>query len=1197
VEIANGGTLPVALVGVMRIPVEGYTGPPKKMRKFSMDLVDSLLVPGIKCTLISPKALFRRQGIRTYFNDELFFQLPDGTVVGFVETARNYTLYLLDDGGNSTDIYFAGVRRDSPCSDDTAHNRLAHFGWARIDASHDCTIGLPVARGTRPSLKRPCQGCIRGGARRVLKKRRPKGKYTYFGQCMASDICTMPKSTPFGFTGMLCFYDLFSRFIALYYIREHRSSEVIACMKQLLADHGHDMKNGKVDTWFLDNDSVFTSDALEDAARELVTRLRYISPWNPWQNVSETAWRIILRPLRICLAASNASEACWPFAANQIVRIHNGLATLSDLVQDSVASQVACYIAALTDTAPPGTQRNSPYFLKTGKKSDFTHIRTLFCAAECIIRNSDDLRRRNSKISPITQSACHLGIDDRRNGYFMYLLQEQRFTTFAFDDCYLTEDSFPVINKILGEALFDGTISRLPSLQQQMADSTGITLDETRTPPSPTTVPPAPIGRDGPAAPPPGHCSDTRCTLPYGHSGPHSFERVTFGISGPPSQSLRPRGTVTYSRIAATVGGFSGNLDTLFPNSYPPSVYLDVLTSESDPYSFYLDYFSEDQGATIFPIYFSTACFKSEPSPSDQPRSLREELEGPNKETWVESCLDDIRAKLRNKAFELVEDEGQIRHKTKFALTYKFDDNGTLKCPGGYRARWVGCGYTMKEGRDFPTFGNYTATPAATTVRGFGCFIMKLNLFSGIGDVIKAFTLATLPEPIFVEQPYLHLPKMAVIGSNGKPKLAKCIQSLEGLPPSGHLFQRMHITWFKNEETVKRDTFIFTQSTFDPCFLVCHMSSGIIGVLIWVDDLWLAFSSDNIFNKFIELYKIRFPSKFSIGATKFVGLELDHKRSTEPGIPSTLSLGQTNFIHQTFLKYMPPARQSENFTLPATTDRNSPLHYSKLSVATDKELEDMKQVPFLACFASILFSSVFTRADISLNMSVTGQFMQRPTKFAWEGLLQVLGYADRTRFDNIIRYSSLPPSVPRVIGRNFSPEEFEALLKFFKDNMGLHGWCDASWLLRSIAGYFIMCCNGLLDWRVAIIRVICGSSAEAEVSCGSFIAKRLVFIRNLFNDMTIKIDGRIPLCIDSTAAEDLAHKEGVSKRTAHFLRWQYTLRWMVVYRYLILNFVFDHEQLANLMTKPVSINEFRNFCKFVFNYNARRISPTKVFPL
>ena len=97
--------------------------------------------------------------------------------------------------------------------------------------------------------------------------------------------------------------------------------------------------------------------------------------------------------------------------------------------------------------------------------------------------------------------------------------------------------------------------------------------------------------------------------------------------------------------------------------------------------------------------------------------------------------------------------------------------------------------------------------------------------------------------------------------------------------------------------------------------------------------------------------------------------------------------------------------------------------------------------------------------------------------------------------------------------------------------------------------------------------------------------------------MSIKIDGRIPLAIDSTAAEDLSHKEGVSKRTAHFLRWQYTMRWMVVYRYIVLNFVFDHEQLANLMTKPVSINEFRNFCKFVFNYPAVRISPTKVFPL
>ena len=208
----------------------------------------------------------------------------------------------------------------------------------------------------------------------------------------------------------------------------------------------------------------------------------------------------------------------------------------------------------------------------------------------------------------------------------------------------------------------------------------------------------------------------------------------------------------------------------------------------------------------------------------------------------------------------------------------------------------------------------------------------------------------------------------------------------------------------------------------------------------------------------------------------------------------------------------------------------------------------------------------------------------------------LLGYADRTRQENIIRFSAHFNSIPKVITRNMSEDDYAAVIKHTAANMGIHGWCDASWLLRSVAAYLVMCCNGALDWRVVILRVICHSSAEAEVSAGCLLSKRLVFIRHLFSDMGIKVMGRIPLAIDSTSAEALAHKEGTSKKTAHFLRWQYTMRWMVVYRYVILGFVFSHEQLANLMTKPVGVDEFRNFCRFAFNYQAHRVSASRVFP-
>ena len=43
------------------------------------------------------KSIFRNENIRTYFNDELKLILPNGDIVRFVETRRNYTLAFCDD--------------------------------------------------------------------------------------------------------------------------------------------------------------------------------------------------------------------------------------------------------------------------------------------------------------------------------------------------------------------------------------------------------------------------------------------------------------------------------------------------------------------------------------------------------------------------------------------------------------------------------------------------------------------------------------------------------------------------------------------------------------------------------------------------------------------------------------------------------------------------------------------------------------------------------------------------------------------------------------------------------------------------------------------------------------------------------------------------------------------------------------------
>ena len=121
------------------------------------------------------------------------------------------------------------------------------------------------------------------------------------------------------------------------------------------------MRNGTVEEWYIDGGPEFSSSDTAKFCAELSTRMRFIAPWNPWMNVAETGWRIILRPLRIILAAANVSRRLWPFAVAQIATVHNALSTSSESAPEGMMARAFCAAMTATTHAQP-----SPFSLVTG---------------------------------------------------------------------------------------------------------------------------------------------------------------------------------------------------------------------------------------------------------------------------------------------------------------------------------------------------------------------------------------------------------------------------------------------------------------------------------------------------------------------------------------------------------------------------------------------------------------------------------------------------------------------------------------------------------------------------------------------------------------------------------------------------------------------------------------------------------------
>ena len=1187
VEVASGVCLPVLFKGTMVMKVRPSRTTSTK-KSIAIPVPHSLHVPKMPVTLVSTKALFRYCNICTYFNDELCMVLPTGEIVGFVETATNYTVVFDDDDDTLVTpvrhpnthrwpwtqhnvtaekvMVRSTLRQPLPLTWDLLHERLVHFSPERIWRSSEYISGLDIAPlGTPPRHNEPCIHCIRGAFRGHRRQVRPPGQYSRFGQRICSDSCTMPKSTPFGYIEMYIFYDMATKYIAVYYGKTTTSAEMLLVCKQFIADHLRWMPKNRVEEWFADGGPEFKSSDLEEFCTEMYTRRRFIAPWNPWMNVAETGWRIILRPLRIVLAANNVSTACWPFAVNQIVVIHNALSSSSDTAPSHESSFAVAFVASLLQHRSPP----SPYFNVTGKPYDLSNLRVLFCEVEARIRSKHDWRKR-AKPDPVTMRGINLGPSSRSHGALVYLFDVQRFTVASYNDIYYRENVRPRLDRIVGSFVYGERTGSLPSLEQQLTDTGGVNPPELALPvaeqtPATTGTGAVEPGQQSPARNRdhgddesfrPGHCSTPGCEYNLNHDGPCST--IVDAAAHPRRPGLTLRDATRSRDTANVVAAVEGDTSN-------------TLAAATDHKAFAVAVAGDGEEQVL--VCYNTGA-PDDSTGVEPPKTTSEALNGPYKQEWLAAYQKDLAAKVKNGTFTYVPRPNNTKVlRTKVAHVHHHKDDTDSTIITEFRARWVGMGF-LQGPHDFNA--TYCATPSATSCRLFLNLVMRLNLHLAKSDVTKAFTLNPIDVELHVEQ----MPGMETAGDwKGATKentvclLHKC---LEGLKQAGNVWQTTH-SGFLDGLRLLRSLCTLVQSTIDPTLFIGHCSKGIIALLVWVDDLMIGFSCQSIYDEFVELYKRRFPSKHELGCNKFAGIAIEYKRG------SSVTIHQRAHIEHAYNKFIidkGAAAKSSFVSRPAIADRNSPLHYSKLTLAkNDTERNTMKTLPFLPALATLMYIVHFTNPHLNYLTSFLGQFMHDPSPECMDAVLGLIIYAYYHRNIDVITYGG-EIMIPRVIPQHRR--------KDFLDSYGFHGYCDASWLLRSPAGLIVFLFNGPIDWCSKLIRVICHSSAEAEIAAGCMLGKRIVFVVQFAKEF--KVDLKLPgmLLIDNTAADDLSNKFGVTPKTAHFLRWQFYLRWLVVHRWAEIVFVPTKEQLADILTKVVDFSTFVAACNILFKRRSMR---------
>jgi len=549
----------------------------------------------------------------------------------------------------------------------------------------------------------------------------------------------------------------------------------------------------------------------------------------------------------------------------------------------------------------------------------------------------------------------------------------------------------------------------------------------------------------------------------------------------------------------------------------------------------------------------------------------------PDYEEWKAAATAEMAAKSENGTIrELIPcPDNETIIKTRLVYTWKYNEVATIgnrsKLPSGeavtdgtiydHRARWVACDYLPAHARKNVN-ATYVATGKHAGIRTFmSVCVQVLGIIFRKVDAIKAFTQVHLPTSNRV---LVLLPDgFKQFDKSGRELCAWLRMALEGLRESGNLFQVATVEWLTNEGN--GGCFgegAFTQLVSEPTTFVWQKGNAFLALSVWIDDIWTACNNDTIFKMFYEAYGKRWNAK-ELPALSYAGYEVDH-------MPGAIKLHCTRYLQNTVAKFGPDCIEHET-PAPYDKSRTNLISACNLKLGdSEKEQKAMVGIPYLACLATLLFAVGIVHGEAAHTICALCRYMHLPSPKAWEALTYTLGYFKKYPGRGITYVKDW--KIPKTIPMSFH--------KYINDCLGLYFYTDASWKVGSTyAGVIIMFGGGMVDWMSRLIKVICHSTAEAEICAGCFGTKRIAYVRNYIIGLGMLVVGPVLHIIDNTAAEALAAKMGVSKMTEHFQRWQQTMRYSNVYQHTISLWATNKIQLADGMTKVVDVTSFNNMVR------------------
>lgn len=531
-------------------------------------------------------------------------------------------------------------------------------------------------------------------------------------------------------------------------------------------------------------------------------------------------------------------------------------------------------------------------------------------------------------------------------------------------------------------------------------------------------------------------------------------------------------------------------------------------------------------------------------------------MSGPHREQWIEALTKEVESLNELDVKELVErpcDSNVM--KGKVVCKIKRDALGHIE---RFKCRYVGCGYSQREGIDYFEHQVWAPTGQHATLKVLIVHAVLHDLDLRHIDISTAFLHGELNERVYVEQP----PML----NDGTDKVWLLKKSLYGLKQAG---RQWHI---KLCETLKEMG--FERAGYDPALFVRASDSGErLFIFLWVDDLVIIGSTESC-NEIADSVLRSFKGRDLGEASWLLGMSITRDRKRK-----TVELSQERMIENCVERFnvkkgvvsVPisdeacpdphvKARARTEKQLAATDDREECDKLNEKLQSFDKDaapLSAAEHTEYMSIVGTVQYIAVVTRPDIAYAASSLARYMSCPTSHLLTCARNLLRYL-RTTSALVLQYDCSKQEGTDVKG--YSDADFAGCSKTSK----------------STSGIVILYLGQPVYWRSKRQPIVTSSTTEAELVALNLCALQVQWLKLLLGNDLGTEPLRADLLCDNQSTVTVAHNPVASDRTRHINVKHRKVQELIANQVLSVKWVSTKEQMADVFTKAMPRTQFEH---------------------